>query len=83
MKNLILCWILLLKIPNTCANPTPKPCSDDNSDNEYYVESIYFDLSVVSKPIENFIVKIENMIAYIDLDDGFSRSSYPASPVRT
>ena len=81
MKCLILSWIFLLKIPLAWTNPAPRQCSD-NSENSYYVESIYFDLSSESKPIENFIGKLEHMIAYIDLDDGYSRSSYPTSPVR-
>ena len=72
--------ILLLKIPHTWANPTPKSCPDI-SDNAYYVESIYFDLEDEAKPIENFIGKLQHMIAYIDLDDGQSRNSYPTSPV--
>ena len=80
MKCLLLGLILLLKILHTCANPTPKSCPE-NSDSAYYVESIYFDLEDEAKPIENFIGKLEHMIAYIDLDDGHSRNSYPTSPV--
>ena len=74
--------IILLKIPITFANPTPKPSCPENSDNAYYVESIYFDLTEESKPIENFIGKLEHLIAYLDQDDGQSRNSYPNSPVR-
>ena len=81
MKFLTLGLILLSKLLFTDANPTPKPCNEIN-ENTYYVESIYFDLEEESEPIKNFIGKIEQMIAYLDLDDGQSRTSFPTSPVR-
>ena len=60
--------------PKSC-----EPCS--NNDDIFYVESEYFDMKNLTKPIDNFQEKLNIMIHYIVVDDGNSRSSNPSGPV--
>ena len=78
MANLFVADAIPAAAANTNSKPPCEPCSTEEV---YFVESQYFDLENLTKPIDDFQEKLNLMIFYINLDDGDSRSSYPSGPV--